>query len=81
MGFERGAILRLLLHPVLLGEAVRSWLAMRRRGGWGVASPYMSWRTLTAYGDYATTVSAQDLLSFLAWRREMRSIRKWGREP
>lgn len=81
MGFERGAILGLLLRPVLFGEAVRSWLAMRRRGGWGVAGPYMSWRTLTAYGDPATTISAQDLLRYLAWRREMRSIRKWGREP
>lgn len=80
MGFERGAIRGLLRRPLLLMEAMRSWLAMRRRGGLGLASPYLSWRTLTAYGDQTTTIGAQDLLRYLAWRREMRLIRRWVRE-
>jgi hypothetical protein len=79
LGFERGAILALLRHPVLLWEAVRTWFAMRRTGGLGLAGPYLAWRHLTAYGDISTTMSAHDLLNYLAWRREMRSIREWER--
>jgi hypothetical protein len=70
----------LLRHPVLVAEAVRSWFAMRRRGGLGVPGPYLSWRAVTAYGGEKTTMSAQDLLNYLSWRREMRRIRKWERE-
>lgn len=81
MGFERGAIRGLVRRPLLAVEALRSWLSMRRRGGWRVASSYLAWRTVTAYGDPSTTVSARDLLRYLAWRREMRSIQRWVREP
>lgn len=79
MGFERGAILALLHHPVLMVEAVRTWFALRRLGGIGVAGPYLAWRRLTAYGDRFATVRAQDVVNYLVWRREMRSIRKWER--
>lgn len=79
LGFERGAIRSLLRRPSLLGEAVRVWFAMRRTRGLGPAAPYLGWRNLTAYGDHMTTVSARDLINYLEWRREMRSIRKWGR--
>lgn len=80
MGFERGAILALLRHPVLVVEAVRSWFAMRRRGGFGVTGPYLAWRRVTAYGDHLTTFGAQDVVNYLTWRREMRTIRKWEGE-
>lgn len=79
MGFERGAILAILRRPVLLLEAVRSWLAMRRTGGLGMSGVYLSWRRATAYGDDTTTMSAHDVVNYLTWRREMRSIRKWER--
>jgi hypothetical protein len=79
LGFERGAILALLRHPVLLLEAVRTRLALRRIGGLGIAQSYLAWRGFTAYGDQATTMSAHDLLYYLSWRREMRTIRKWVR--
>jgi hypothetical protein len=77
MGFERGVILALVRHPVLLLEAVRALLAMRRSGGVRVAGPYLAWRRATAYGDLLTTMSARDVVNYLAWRREMRSIRRW----
>jgi len=80
MGFERGAILALLRHPTLVVEAVRTWFAMRRSGGFGVAGPYLAWRRLTAYGDRSTTFRAQDVVKYLTWRREIRVIRKWERE-
>lgn len=80
MGFERGAISALSRHPVLAWEAVRSWFALSRRGGLGVSATYLTWRRATAYGDPKTTMSAQDLLDYLSWRREMRRIRKWVRE-
>lgn len=80
MGFGRDAIFALLRRPVLLVEALRTSLAMRRKGGFGPARPYLSWRSVTAYGDDMTTVGAQDLLNYLSWRREMRAIRKWERE-
>jgi hypothetical protein len=80
MGFERGAILALLRHPTLVVEAVRTWFAIRRSGGFGVAGPYLAWRRLTAYGDHSTTFRAQDVVKYLTWRREIRVIRKWERE-
>lgn len=80
MGFERDAILALIRRPLLLFEAVRTSFAMRRKGGFGPAGSYLSWRNVTAYGDEITTVGAQDLLNYLSWRREMRAIRKWERE-
>jgi hypothetical protein len=80
MGFERGAILVLLRHPTLLVEALRTWFAMRRSGGLGVAGPYLAWRRVTAYGDHLTTFRAQDVVNYLTWRREIRVIRKGERE-
>lgn len=79
MGFERGAIPAFLRHPALLLEAVRTWFAMRRSRGIGPAGPYLAWRRLTAYGDNLTTFGAQDVVNYLTWRREMRTIRKWER--
>ena len=69
----------MLRHPVLLLEALRARLALRRIGGWGISQPYLAWRRFTAYGDQETTMSAHDLLYYLSWRREMRTIRKWVR--
>lgn len=79
MGFESGAILALFRRPALLVEAIRAWFALRRNGGVVPAGAYLEWRRSTAYGDPATTASAQDLVYFLEWRREMRSMRKWER--
>lgn len=79
MGFNRGAILAILRHPFLLPEAVRSWLALRRNGGFWPAGAYLSWRRATAYGDQTTPMSGHDVVSYLSWRREMRSIRRWKR--
>lgn len=80
MGFERGAILSLFRRPLLLIEALRTSFAMRRKGGFGLAGSYVTWRGVTAYGDISTTASAQDVLNYMSWRREMRTIRKWERE-
>jgi hypothetical protein len=79
LGFARGSILAIVRRPTLIPEAVRAWLGWRRRGGIGMAQPYLRWRRHTAYGDPRTTMSAHDLVYYLAWRREMRSIRKWER--
>lgn len=79
MGFERGAVSALLKHPVLLLEAIRSWAGMRRRGGLGLSPAYLRWRRATAYGDHTTTISAHDVVNYLKWRREMRTVRKWER--
>jgi len=75
MGFERGALAALIRRPPLLLEALRTWWAMRRVGGVGVAGSYLAWRSMTAYGDISATTSAQDLLHYLQWRRGMRSVR------
>lgn len=80
MGFGRDAILALVRRPLLLFEAMRTSLAMRRKGGFGLAGPYLTWRRVTAYGDDVTTASAHDMLDYLSWRREMRAIRRWERE-
>jgi len=80
LGFERGVITTLVRRPLLAVEAIRSWFAMRRRGTLQVSGAYLSWRRLTAYGGEKTTMSAQDVVNYLMWRREMRRIRKWERE-
>lgn len=80
MGFERGAVNALLRRPILALEALRAGWAMRRRRGLRVSRDYLSWRTVTAYGEDETSVRAQDLLNYLSWRREMRRIKKWERE-
>ena len=79
MGFERGAFKAVLGHPGLWVEAVRAWFAMGRRRGIGPSRVYLQWRAYTAYGDRMTTPGAHDLLYYLQWRREMRTIRKWER--
>lgn len=78
MGFERGVMSALIRRPPLLLEALRTWWAMRRVGGIGLAGSYLAWRSLTAYGDKSATVSAQDLLHYLHWRRGMRLLGKMG---
>lgn len=79
MGFERGAILALFRRPILLIEAIRAWFGMRRSGSLRPAAAYLEWRSFTAYGDRMTTTSAQDLVYYLQWRRNMRTIGKWER--
>lgn len=81
MGFGSGAIRALVGRPLLAVEALRAWVAMRRRRLPFPSPVYLRWRAVTAYGDEMTTVSAQDLLEYLRWRREMRNIRRgerWG---
>lgn len=80
MGFERGVVRALAVaivrRPALLLEVARVRLAMRKRGHLGVSDAYLQWRSYTAYGDGMATASAHDLVYYLQWRREMRSIRK-----
>jgi hypothetical protein len=76
MGFGSGAIRALVSRPLLALEAMRAWVAMRRRGRPVPSRIYLRWRAVTAYGDEETTLSAHDLLEYLRWRREMRIIRK-----
>ena len=79
MGFDQGVIFAVLSRPSLWIEAVRTWFSLRRRGGFAGSPVYVGWRMATAYGDSSTTASAQDVLNYLRWRREMRTIRNWGR--
>lgn len=79
MRFETGTIAQIIRRPRLAVEAVRAWFAMSRRRGITPSRPYMQWRAFTAYGDPSTTASAHDLVKYLEWRREMRTIRKWER--
>ena len=79
MGFERGTIAEIIRRPRLIVEAIRAWFAMSSRGGLGPSRPYLEWRAATAYGDHSTTAGAHDVVKYLEWRREMRTIRKWER--
>lgn len=79
MGFGSAAIRALAGRPLLAVEAIRAWVAMLGRARPLPSPAYLRWRAATAYGDEITTVSAQDLLEYLRWRREMRNIRRGGR--
>ena len=56
-------------------EGLKVWWSARSDAG----RSYLRWRHVTAYGDESTTMSAQDLVNYLLWRREMRAIQKWER--
>ena len=68
-------LLLLASRPILLWEAVRAALSMRRRGGLLPSRDYLAWRLQTAYGDSAATADPGDLAAYLSWRRRMRKSR------
>lgn len=71
-GLGRG-LLALAGRPILIWEALRAALSMRRRGGLLPSADYVAWRLQTAYGDDSTQARAEDLASYLSWRRRMRA--------
>jgi hypothetical protein len=71
-GLGKG-LLSLARRPILVWEALRAALAMRRRGGVLPSPDYLAWRLQTAYGDDGAEAHPGDLASYLAWRRRMRA--------
>jgi hypothetical protein len=71
-GLGRG-LLMLAGRPVLLWEAVRAGVAMRRRHAAFPSSHYLAWRLDTAYG-HGAEARPEDLASYLSWRRRMRAL-------
>jgi hypothetical protein len=65
-----GALAR---RPALLAEALRMFLAIRRRARINSSRAYLRWREMTAYGD-PSPITTTDLIDFLAWRRRLRII-------
>jgi hypothetical protein len=71
----------LLTRPGQWPEAIRAGWAMRR-GRWWAKPPflplperdYVSWRAATAYGSEQTDATAQDLVSYLGWRKRLRRV-------
>jgi hypothetical protein len=68
-------------HPRWWPEAVAVAWAVRRRCWWSQAPhlpvparDYLAWRRLTAYGDPTAAIPDRDLISFLRWRRLMRTV-------
>ena len=77
---DRRFVLALMRRPWLGLEAARAWWSMRSRSGGGVSHSYLNWRLATAYGDVDATMSGQELLDYLAWRRSMRVLRQVGEQ-
>jgi hypothetical protein len=73
-GLGKG-LLSLAARPILLLEAFRAGLSMRRRGGLLPSRDYLAWRLHTAYGDHGTEARPEDLAAYLSWRRRMRATR------
>ncbi|MDH3462324.1 MAG: hypothetical protein OEM32_01700 [Acidimicrobiia bacterium] len=69
------AVAALLRRPVLLWEAFRAGLAVRAHGRLRPSAQYLHWRVHTAYGNHMSETTADDLIQFLKWRRQMRRIR------
>jgi hypothetical protein len=67
-------LLTLVARPVLLWEALRVSVAMRRHGGFLPSSDYIAWRVHTAYGDGMSETRQEDVASYLRWRRRMRAL-------
>jgi hypothetical protein len=73
-GLGKG-LLSLAARPILLFEAFRAGLSMRRRGGLLPSGDYLAWRLHTAYGDNGAEARPEDLAAYLSWRRRMRAAR------
>ncbi|GEM_PF-2168556 len=74
-----GHLKALIREPLLWSEAVRAVFAMRRLGRFLPSSAYLDWRTHTAYGDSKASITSIDMAHYLRWRREMRTMSRWGR--
>lgn len=77
MSIGRGLVkgmLPLITRPVLLWEALRVSVAMRRHRGFLPSSEYIAWRFHTAYGYGMSETRQEDLASYLLWRRRMRAL-------
>lgn len=74
-----GHLKALIREPLLLWEAIRAALAMRRLGRLLPSSSYLDWRTHTAYGDPKASVASIDMVHYLRWRRDMRRMSRWER--
>ena len=69
---------RAAVHPRIAADLVSLAWSMRRRR-WYLRPPflplpprdYVRWRMYTAYGDEAAVPSADDVLRFARWRREL----------
>ena len=72
-GLGRG-LFALAGRPILLWEAMRAAVAMRRRHGALPSRVYLDWRMHTAYGQGTREPRPEDLASYLSWRRRMRAI-------
>jgi hypothetical protein len=73
-GLGKG-LLSLAARPILIWEAFRAGLSMRRRGGLLPSRDYLDWRLHTAYGDHGAEARPEDLATYLSWRRRMRATR------
>lgn len=69
-----GVMVSLLARPILAWEALRTSVALRRRGRLGVSPDYLAWRLTTAYGSSEHPMEPGDLIDFLRWRRSMRAM-------
>jgi len=72
-------ILAVVFRPWLWATAIGVVFAMAPRRWWA-ESPYLplpdreviAWRTVTAYGSSDADLTAQDVVSYLTWRRSRR---------
>lgn len=60
-------------RPALILEAARAGWAFRSRRGVLPARDLVRWRLATAYGSAQAPIEPEDLVSFLEWRRTLRS--------
>lgn len=68
----------LISRPTLIWEGLRTAWAFRSRHGILPPQALMEWRIATAYGTSAAEITTEDLMSFLAWRRRLRSSLRRG---
>jgi hypothetical protein len=69
-------LLAVVKRPRLWGEGLRSLLAVAPRDWWRRAPflpvpdrDYAAWRVATAHGNADSELSAEELVSYLDWRR------------
>ena len=69
-------------HPGLWFEAIRALVALSPEGWWRtppfvprIDPTYAAWRVATAYGSETAEVSGDDLIGYLEWRKQQRSLR------
>jgi hypothetical protein len=64
-------LMKALVRPSRALDLLTMWWAFRKSGSVRMAKPYLVWRLHTYHGEEHHAPTADEILGFAKWRREM----------